>query len=161
MIWDRLEKFGIPGVQNVWCHEVGVGMLFNVISITQLYSGHALQTGLIASQCPSDTGKYTVVVEEDIDPSNLEQVIWAMITRTLPDKSIHILDNCRSSNVDPAIPLKAKLETPKSLTASRVVINACRDLSWKDDWYPIARMSPEILDKTYKKWNSVIGELDL
>ncbi|MBU2608705.1 MAG: UbiD family decarboxylase [Chloroflexi bacterium] len=161
-IWNRLEANSIPGVKGVWCHEMGNGVLFNVISIEQLYSGHARQAGLIASQYHAVSGRYTVVVEEDIDPSDLEQVIWAMITRALPDQSIQILERCRSGSADPAIPLAEKMKyqtAPKPLTSSRVVIDACRPLEWKKDWYPIARISPELRTEILKKWQPVLHHL--
>ncbi|MDP2917358.1 MAG: UbiD family decarboxylase [Dehalococcoidia bacterium] len=155
----RLEAFGIPGVKSVWAHYTGSGGLFNVISIQQLYSGHARQVGLIASQYPAECGAYTVVVEEDIDPSNLDQVLWAMVTRARLDRQIEILPYCHTNNVHPAIPLKEKRATEHAvpLTAARVVIDACRDLSWKNDWYPIARMSPELRTKLLEKWKSVFS----
>ncbi len=158
----RLEAFGIPGVKGIWCHYPSDnGGLFNVISIEQLYAGHARQTGLIASQYPLAMGGYTVVVEDDIDPSNMGQVIWAMTTRARLDRSVQIVPNCPSSNVDPTIPTSEKRATdkPKPLTAARVVIDACRDLSWKEDWYPIARISPELRTKTIEKWTSVLSKL--
>jgi len=157
----RLESFGIPGVKGVWSHYTGSGGLFNVISIEQLYSGHARQVGLIASQYPAEMGAYTVVVEEDIDPSNLEQVLWAMVTRARLDRSIQILPNCHTNNVHPAIPPDEKRTTEKAkpLTAARVVIDACRDLSWKEDWYPVARISPELRAKIREKWMSVLSKL--
>src|SRR5690606_13040505 len=43
LIWNEVEKAGLPGVQGVWCHEAGAGRLFNVISIKQMYPGHASQ----------------------------------------------------------------------------------------------------------------------
>jgi len=100
-------------------------------------------------------------VEEDIDPSNLEQVLWAMSTRALLDRSIQILPYCAASNVHTAIPLSEKRSTGKRkpLTAARVVIDACRDLSWKEDWYPIARISPELRTTIIEKWTSVLSAL--
>jgi 4-hydroxy-3-polyprenylbenzoate decarboxylase len=41
VIWRWLDTIGLPGVKGVWCHEIGHGTLFNVISIKQLYAGHA------------------------------------------------------------------------------------------------------------------------
>jgi len=160
-IWSRLEFFGIPGIKGVWCHEVGHSRLFNVISLEQLYPGHAKQVGLIASQYPQEMGKYTIVVEDDIDPTDLEQVIWAVVTRSLPDRSIQILNHCRSSNVDTAVPVSEKRsgEKAKPVTSSRVVIDACRDLAWKEDWYPIARVSPELRAQISQKWQSLLSEL--
>ena len=82
-IWEVLENSGIPGVAGVWCHEIAGGALFTVISIQQLYAGQSKQAGLIASQL-SNSGRYTVVVDDDIDPSNLNDVIWALATRSDP-----------------------------------------------------------------------------
>jgi UbiD family decarboxylase len=157
----RLEAFGIPGIQAIWAHYTGSGGLFNVISIKQLYSGHARQVGLIASQYSAEMAAYTIVVEEDIDPSNLDQVLWAMVTRSRLDRAIQVLPHCHTNNVHPAIPPgeKRSTERGKPLTAARVVIDACRDLSWKEDWYPIARISPELRMKITEKWKSVLSGL--
>jgi 4-hydroxy-3-polyprenylbenzoate decarboxylase len=155
----RLEAYGIPGIQAIWAHFTGSGGLFNVISIKQLYSGHAYQVGLIASQYSAEMGAYTIIVEEDIDPSNLDQVLWAMVTRSRLDRAIQILPHCHTNNVHPAIPPGEKRSTEKGkpLTAARVVIDACRDLSWKEDWYPIARISPELRAKITEKWKAVLS----
>ena len=158
-IRKRLEAFGIPGIQSIWAHYTGSGGLFNVISIKQMYSGHARQVGLIASQYPAEMGSYTIVVEEDIDPSNLDQVLWAMVTRSRLDSAIQILPHCHTNNVHTAIPPNEKRSTEKGkpLTAARVVIDACRDLSWREDWYPIARISPELKTKIMEKWKTVLS----
>ena len=51
MIWDECEKAGLAGIRGVWCHEAGAGRLFNVISIKQMYPGHASQAGMLAANC--------------------------------------------------------------------------------------------------------------
>jgi UbiD family decarboxylase len=157
----RLDEYGIPGIKGVWSHLTGSGGLFNVVSLEQLYSGHARQVGIIASQYPAEMGSFTVVVEEDIDPSNLEQVLWAMATRARLDRQIHIMPYCHTNNVHPAIPPSEKVIDGKSqlLTSARVVIDACRDISWKDDWYPIAKISPELQAEIEKRWASVLSEI--
>ncbi|MDO8688424.1 MAG: UbiD family decarboxylase [Dehalococcoidia bacterium] len=154
----RLDSFGIPGVKGVWSHFNGSGGLFNVISIEQLYSGHAQQAGVVASQYPAEMGSYTVVVEDDIDPSNLEQVLWAMVTRARLERQIHVIPNCHTNNVHPAISPSEKMAGDKQapITAGRVVIDACRDFSWKDDWYPIARISPGLRQELLGKWKSFL-----
>jgi 4-hydroxy-3-polyprenylbenzoate decarboxylase len=159
--WDRLEGFGVPGIRGVWCHELGSGWFFNVVSIEQMYTGHARQVGEIASQCSVHSGRYTIVVEEDIDPSNLEQVLWAVVTRNRPREAINIIDRCHATSTDPAIPLEEKLKykiTPKPLHSSRAVIDGCRGFEWKADWYPIARVSPELRTKIIEKWRRVLPD---
>ena len=102
-----------------------------------------------------------MVVEEDIDPANLDQVLWAMSTRTRLGRQIHIIPGCHTNNVHPAIPPDEKMIADKSklLTSARVVIDACRDLSWKEDWYPIARISPDLRAKIMGKWDAVLSKL--
>lgn len=161
-VWNRLDACGIPGVKGVWCHaEVAAQSLFMAISIEQLYPGHSREVGLVAATQPN-VGRYTVVVDDDIDPSNLKEVIWAMSTRGKPDEAIEILHRCRSNNADPAIPMEEKRKykvTPKPLHNARAVIDACRPLEGKEEWYPVNRMSPELRVKTSSKWQKVIDGL--
>jgi 4-hydroxy-3-polyprenylbenzoate decarboxylase len=158
-VWKRLETVGIPGIKGVWVHaEAAGGGFFIVVSIEQLYTGHSRDVGLTVSQYPA-MGRYTIVVEDDIDPSNLDQVIWAMSTRSLPDRAIQILPYCHTSSADPAIPPEEKRKykvAPKPLHAPRVIIDACRPLEWKPDWYPISRMSPELRTNILNKWKGVL-----
>ncbi|HZH83261.1 MAG TPA: UbiD family decarboxylase, partial [Phototrophicaceae bacterium] len=51
MIWDQLEKAGVPGVCGVWCPPEGGNRLMTVVALKTQYLGHAKQAGLIASQC--------------------------------------------------------------------------------------------------------------
>jgi len=80
-----LAKAGIPDVKGVWTHEVGGSRLFIAVSIKQRYLGHARQAGFIASQCQTGAyvGRYRGGVDEDIDPSDLNEVVWAMCTQVI------------------------------------------------------------------------------
>jgi hypothetical protein len=40
--------------------------------------------------------------DEDIDPSDLNQVLWAVETRTDPVRSIQVIERCHTSTRDPA-----------------------------------------------------------
>ncbi|MBI4286605.1 MAG: UbiD family decarboxylase [Chloroflexi bacterium] len=159
-LWSVLETAGIPGIKGVWCHAVGCARLFNVISIEQLYTGHSQRVGLVASQLSGELGRYTVVVEDDIDPSDLEQVVWAMETRGMPTHdTVHILEHCHATSADPSIPLSEKKKypvPPKPLYSSRVIIDTCRGMEHKD-WYPIARISPELRTRLLSKWGTELS----
>src|SRR5207237_6697034 len=86
MIWDERARAGLSGVKGVWVHEAGCARMFNVISIKQAFAGHAKQAALLAASCQSGSylGRFVVVVDDDVDPTNLEEVIWAMSTRCDP-----------------------------------------------------------------------------
>ena len=75
MIWDEVERAGLAGVRGVWVHEAGCARMFNVISIKQAYAGHAKQAAMLAASCQSGSylGRFVVVVDDDVDPANLER----------------------------------------------------------------------------------------
>ena len=162
MFWEGLERLGIPGVKGVWCHEEGGSLLFTVVSIRQMYAGHSKRAGLIASQVTPGIGRYTIVVDEDIDPSNLSQVMWAVATRADPERSIQILPHYGTSSTDITVSPEEKRKwkvTPKPLYSSRAVIDACQPFEWKEEWYPVAKISSELRGQLVKKWEWLFKEL--
>ena len=86
LLRENIEKAGVPGVAAAWAHEVGNARLLLAVAINQRYPGHARQAGHIATMCHVGAycGRYTIVVDDDIDVSNLEEVIWALLTRSDP-----------------------------------------------------------------------------
>ena len=92
-VWNQLEAAGIPEVKGVWAHEAGGSRFMLTISIKQLYGGHAKQAGMVASHCHAGAycNRWTIVVDDDIDPTNINDVIWAMCTRCDPR-------DCRSTS---------------------------------------------------------------
>jgi UbiD family decarboxylase len=46
--------------------------------------------------------RYFVAVDDDIDPSDLQQVLWALCTRVDPAESVHIVRS-RTSAIDPRL----------------------------------------------------------
>ena len=109
LIWNALDEAGVPDVQAVWAHPSG-GRFMTVLSIRQRYPGHAKQAAMIASQCRSGAylGRYVIVVDDDIDITNSEEVIWAISSRSDPAQSIDILRRCWSGPLDPRIPAEEK-----------------------------------------------------
>jgi len=122
MIHDELVSMGVPGVTGAWAHESGGGRLFVVVSIEQRYAGHSKQVGHLAAQCPAAAymNRYVVVVDDDIDPADLGEVVWAMSTRSDPAKDIDVIARTWGSKLDP---LLAPDSPPYN---TRVVIDACR-----------------------------------
>ncbi|HTK35342.1 MAG TPA: UbiD family decarboxylase [Caulobacteraceae bacterium] len=145
MIWDECEKAGLAGIRGVWCHEAGAGRLFNVISIEQKYPGHAKQAGMLAANCQSGAyaGRWVVVVDHDIDPSNIHDVIWAMSTRCDPPNDIDYIRRAWSTPLDPML-----FEPPWE--NNRAVVDACRP--WGRQFPPVAEASPELKEQVMSKW---------
>ena len=55
-------------------------------------------------------GKQVIVVDGDIDVSNHEELIWAMLTRSDLATSIDIITNTWSTPLDPRIPPEEKAQ---------------------------------------------------
>ena len=136
---DSLEGAGIPDVKGVWVHQAGSGRTFVAVSIKQRYFGHANQVGLVASQVNpvGYVGRYIVVVDDDIDPTDINDVIWAMGTRSDPKRDMTMLDRTWSSRLDTMV-------FDEKLYNSRVVIDACIPYEHKDDFPEVAMTSPEL-----------------
>ena len=118
-IWRSLEACGIPDVLGVWNHEGAPATRFTVIQIRQRYPGHARNALHVASNCLGGAyaGKWTVVVDEDIDAGDLDQVLWAMSTRFDPASDIDLIQKAWASKRDP-------LYLPGNFN-NRILIDAC------------------------------------
>ena len=134
MLRENIERAGVPDVSMAWAHEIGNARMLLGIAIRQRYAGHSKQAGHIAAMCHAGAyaGKYVVVVDEDIDVSNLEELIWAMITRSDPATSIDIINGAWSTLLDPRIPPWEK--AAGNTTNSRAIIDACRPFHWKEQF---------------------------
>jgi len=152
IIWDEIEKAGVPDVKGVWLTVSGGSRLILVVSIKQRYPGHARQAAIIASQCHAGAylGRYVIVVDDDIDPTNTDDVLWAMGTRSEPESDIEIIRRCWSGPLDPII------HPTKKGFNSRAIIDACRPFEWMKDFPVVAESSQEVLQATEKKWGKVL-----
>jgi 4-hydroxy-3-polyprenylbenzoate decarboxylase len=143
LLRENIEKAGVPGVTAAWAHEVGNARLFLAVAVKQRYPGHGKQAGHIAAQCHVGAycGRYVIVVDDDIDVSNLEEVIWALITRSDPATSIDVIRGAWSTPLDPRIEPERK--AAGDYTNSRAVIDACRPWHWRDKFPAVNMPSPE------------------
>jgi UbiD family decarboxylase len=143
LLRENIEKAGVPGVTAAWAHEVGNARLFLAVAVNQRYPGHAKQAGHIAAMCHVGAycGRYVIVVDDDIDVSNLEEVIWALITRSDPATSIDIIRGAWSTPLDPRIEPERK--AAGDFTNSRAIIDACRPWHWRDQFPAVNMPSPE------------------
>ena len=105
IVRENIVKAGVPDVTAVWAHEIGTARLLLGVAIKQRYGGHAKQAGHVAAMCHSGAyaGRYVIVCDDDIDVSNLDELIWAMLTRSDPATSIDIITNAWSTPLDPRI----------------------------------------------------------
>ena len=156
LIRKNIADAGVPDVTAVWAHEVGGARMLLGVSIKQRYAGHTKQAGHIAAMCHAGAyaGKYVVVVDDDIDVSNLEDLMWAMVTRSDPATSIDIISNTWSTPLDPRIPPEEKARGNN--TNSRAIIDACRPWHWRDKFPKVNMPSPETARKAMAKFGYLL-----
>ncbi len=151
-VWNQLEAAGVPEVKGVWSHAAGGSRLWLTVAIKQMYAGHSKQAGLIASQCHAGAyvNRFVVVVDEDINPADIDKVIWAMCTRFDPREGMEILRGCWSSALDP---MAYSEKDPRN---ARVVIDACKPFARRDTFPRVVRASQEVEDLVRSKFGAFL-----
>lgn len=154
MIQDELVKVGVRDVRGVWAHETGGGRLIIVVSIKQRFCGHSRQAGYIAAQCQAAAymNRFVIVVDDDVDPMNLEEVMWAVSTRCEPSEDIEIMRKSWGSKVDPL------LDNPAVPYNTRALIDACRPFEKLDTFPRVAQCSPGRVRDTVSKWRELFAD---
>ena len=147
-IWDHLEQSGIADIRGVWCH---CHTLMVVVCLQQRYSGHAMHalTAVAGMVTGASMYRYYVAVDDDIDPVDLKQVIWAMCTRVDPAESVQILKSW-TSDLDPRLPPDRRERG--DFTMSRMLIDACKPFHWREQFARANKFSAEVRERIWEKW---------
>jgi len=157
-LWTELERIGVPEVRGVWMLPTGASSLLRVISIKQQYPGHAIQAGLAALSGRTGAGqigRFIIVVDEDIDPSNQDEVLWAIATRCDPEADVQVIRHQVSSGLDPR--LEPEKRRSGDMSSSRAIIDACRPYHWRNEFPPSTGVSREFAEKLLADWPQLFG----
>ncbi len=151
ILWNQLENAGIQDIAGVYNYN----RYLIVIAIRQRYAGHAKQAGLAALGCAEAArhGRYVVIVDEDIDPSNIKEVLWAMQTRVDPATDMEIISGCLSTPIDPV--MSPEKRESRDHTSSRAVFYAVRPFTWKDKFPKVSRTERGLRREVVEKYKSV------
>jgi len=91
---------GVTQVKNVVLTRGGCGYLHAVIQIRKSTQGDA-KNAIMAAFAAHTSLKHVIVVDEDIDPSNPEDVEYALATRVSGDRDVMVITGVRGSSLDP------------------------------------------------------------
>lgn len=152
-IYTQLARNGYTaGIKRVWLNRAGREFMI-LVSMHQMYAGHSKDIAmfLLQNRALSPLGRYVIVLDEDIDPMDPQQVLWAIGTRTDPVISIDIIKRTRSVSMDPLARKPAK-----AFFTSRAIIDTCKPYEWIDDFPPLVKLSPELEKKTREKWGKTL-----
>jgi 4-hydroxy-3-polyprenylbenzoate decarboxylase len=124
-----------------------------VVALRQRYDGHAKRAALVAA-AHSYMARIIVVVDDDVDPSNLADVMWAVATRCEPAEGIDIVRNAWSSALDPRISADDKARGVTS--HSKAIIEAVRPFAWLERFPPTSSLSQDEARAIEAKWGDVL-----
>ncbi len=148
-VWNQLEAAGVPGVQGVGALEAGGSRFWLTVSIKQMYGGHSKQAAMAAASCHAGAfnNRWVVVVDDDIDPTNINDVLWAMCTRVDAREDLEIIRGGWSSALDPMC-----YEYDGDRRNTRTIIDACIPWSRIKTFPKVARNSKELEAKVREKF---------
>ena len=97
--------------------------------------------------------RYVIVVDDDVDPSDIRDVLAAMVYRAEPAE-YDIIKNWRSGYLDPRLPHDKR--EAGDITFSSAVIYACKPYHWINDFPVPIKLSAEHEKKVKEKWGNLL-----
>lgn len=88
----------VPGIIDISCRP---NVMITIIRMKKQYDGHARHALLSAVGSHLDYNKVCIAVDEDIDISNLDEVMWAYLTRGRADTRATIIPDVPGFYRDP------------------------------------------------------------
>jgi UbiD family decarboxylase len=150
----HLESIGVVGVTMIATHPLAATQLA-AVSIRQRYAGHAREVGhMVAHLVGRSVGRYVIVVDDDIDVTDIEDVTFALATRADPAQDIDVVRRAYTQRLDPLLPQGLPR---KQYFNSRAIIDACVPFERRHDFPEVVAMSPELTEKITAKWGKVLG----
>ncbi len=148
-LWQQLLAMKIPGLKGVYCPPEGSGRFLAIISMKQMYPGHADQvlTAAISTEMGAYGLKTVIVVDEDIDPWDIPRVMYALAFRFQPNRS-QVIKRGRSTPLDPSLPINAREIT------GRLLLDATIPYDWKDKPIPI-ELDPGMVKRVQERWEEL------
>jgi len=149
-VLDDLERIGVPGVVGAYAHPAAAsGWGIVVVSLQQQYPGHAAQVLALAAQCPAAAyyTKWIIAVDDDVDPTDFNEVMWALSTRCHPAEDIDTLRNTWSTGLDPS-----RYAAEDRPYGSKALINACKPYRYLKQFPASTLLRREVYDRVAARW---------
>jgi len=145
-----VEVLRLP-VRDVHLFEASGAAAYLVISLKKTHPAQPRTAMFAAWSYAPQFGKFTVVVDDDIDIRDPNMVNWALSFRVQPEKDAFIIAGTAAVQLDPSQAREDVLQQdPSRRLSSKIGIDATRKHA-----YPAIAMPPkEHLDRVRKDWKS-------
>ncbi|MGH7770241.1 MAG: UbiD family decarboxylase [Candidatus Binatia bacterium] len=148
-IWSSMDRAGLPDVQGIWFPRQGRFVV--AVAVKQRYSGHAKQVGhaVLATRDGGRDVRMVIVVDDDVDITNVNELLWAVASRWDPKSQTEMVD-VPASVLNPTV--SPEMKAKNDLVGSCIIIDACRPFHWRKDFPAISGISPEYKAEMLKRW---------
>jgi UbiD family decarboxylase len=139
------NTLGIKGIKRVSMHEP----LTNIRKVIALVCERGMPTNEVwralygAAVLHRAAGKYVIAVNDDIDPTNADALLWAMSYRANPNLDLHIL------------PHRDQGHGPRSLRNGGQDASVLIDATLKEDFPPISLPKREYMERAKQIWEEL------
>nr|WP_326183731.1 UbiD family decarboxylase [uncultured Oscillibacter sp.] len=107
-----------PGIKAVHMTPSGCGRYICYLSLKQRVGGEARDAMMAAFVCDWHL-KYVLAVDEDVDVFSDSEVLWALATRTQPDRAIFIVPGAMGATVDPTVDSRTKISSKMGIDCTK------------------------------------------
>lgn len=151
-VWDNLEAMGVPGVTGVYVYPAAssaAGLM--VVSMRQLHAGHVAQVLALAAQSPAAAYciRWIIAVDEDVDPTRIDDVMWALSVHSNPSDDIDVLRKTWSYRTDPSLAPEMRPYGSKAL------IDACRPHRFRATHPKRTLLRQTTYEQVIARWNEL------
>jgi UbiD family decarboxylase len=111
-------KRNLPNVRAVHVPHTTCGAFMAIVSMKKIAEGEP-QMAMMATFGTELYTKQVIVVDDDVDITSMNDVMWAIATRVRAEKDIVLVPNCKSAILDP-------VSDPQTFTITKMGIDATR-----------------------------------
>jgi len=150
-VFVPLLRQQFPEIVDFWLPPEGCSYRIAVIAMKKAYPGHAKRV-MMATWSYLRQFMYTkwvIVVDDDVNPRDWKDVMWAISTRMDPARDITVIDNTPIDYLDFA--------SPESGLGSKIGLDATNKLppETKREWGRLIRMDDDIVRTVTEKWSQL------
>ncbi len=155
VLWNELDK-RVQGIKGVWYFHESTGPSVIAISLKQMYSGHAKTAATFAAgyHTEAQACRWIIVVDDDIDPSNTADILWALGQRSDPVNSLEVITGLCTNPLNVMTPPDRR--SRRNYNHSRAIVLACKPYDWIEEFPTSIKSPPEVMNKTREKWGEFL-----
>jgi 4-hydroxy-3-polyprenylbenzoate decarboxylase len=162
-VTSLLAAHGIPYVKDVAFHHCGSARHLCAVSFQALGGARAANStiwqALYAVMSVDATWpKIVIAVDDDVDPHDLEAVLWAMIDRCQPHRDVKVIQG-RSAGLDDSVApggaSAGERSYPTSLTSQQGASMMLVDATRKWAYPPVSLPRREYMERAQELWQEL------